>query len=472
MAVWAASANQELLLLRSELAARRGFPLPENHVPVALRLRGELNAVAVQNALSQLVQRHSAFRTGFKKALGAHPPGLRDCLLNVFQRTSAIIPGMYVQCISSFANLPVEQKWLDTGQVSPDEEEIHRTVELEATVGLDAETAPIARATVLSVSTTEHILILVLSHLISDIWSVQIFQREFAALYSAYCSARLLYWAPPLQHCEFVAWEHKQIRSGAFDRQLRFWDSVWRAHPDALIWHKELPFAKVSRDTEMPKPRVRTCGMTLTPAESDAVRRLAKALRVTPYVVVRTALTVWLHFVTDRLDIGFWANFANRTYPGSMQMFGYCATSHVIFSKLSRGLSAHSLCLDIANATREAQENEAVSLAALWCLKARSWTISDTRITFDLWSTARPRHTQQDVEPYLARVGPPWMDLDVRVLAHQDVFEMFVTWNEARYDSGGVLQMARALRSLVAMITASDYSVAQLRNHFRTSAEV
>lgn len=212
--------------------------------------------------------------------------------------------------------------------------------------------------------------------------------------------------------------------------------------------------------------------MTLTGAESDAVRHLAKTLRVTPYVILRTAMVLWLHFVTGRAEIGLWANFANRTFPGSMQMFGYCATSHVIFSKLSRRLSAHALCMDIAKATREAQENEAVSLAALWSVRGSSWPISDTRITFDLWSTARPRDTQQDVEPYLARVGPPWMDLDIRVLAHQDVFEMFVTWNEARYDSSGVLQMAQTLRSLVTLITAADYSVAQLRDHVSSSVEI
>ncbi|WP_338282882.1 condensation domain-containing protein, partial [Corallococcus caeni] len=54
----------------------------------------------------------------------------------------------------------------------------------------DLSQGPLFRATLLRLSATEHVLVLVMHHIVSDGWSMDVLVREVAALYGAYAEGR------------------------------------------------------------------------------------------------------------------------------------------------------------------------------------------------------------------------------------------------------------------------------------------
>ncbi|HEX8706911.1 MAG TPA: condensation domain-containing protein, partial [Pyrinomonadaceae bacterium] len=126
------------------------------NLPTAVRLRGPLDEGALSAALSELVRRHESLRTSFSSSNGQplqiiHPPA------------------------------PVSFSSLDL-QHLPDPHarqlQATRLAEAQAQRPFDLSSAPLFRLLLLRLSPDEHIVVLVLHHIISDGWSMGILIRE------------------------------------------------------------------------------------------------------------------------------------------------------------------------------------------------------------------------------------------------------------------------------------------------------
>ena len=89
-------------------------------------------------------------------------------------------------------------------------------------------------------------------------------------------------------------------------------------------------------------------------------------LRITPYVFFRTAVAILLHAYTGRARLSFWANFANRRFPGSERLIGWCATTHILLTDVTSNPSFAELCYQVDHGIREAQRNEELPIQGLW----------------------------------------------------------------------------------------------------------
>ncbi|HYR07165.1 MAG TPA: amino acid adenylation domain-containing protein, partial [Longimicrobium sp.] len=126
------------------------------------RLRGRLDAGALEQALDGLVRRHESLRTTFRPVeQGAvqivHPPAP--------------------------ARLPV----LDLTGLAPQarEDEAGRLAREDAERPFDLERGPLLRATLVRLSDEEHVLLLTMHHIVSDGWSMGVLFRELFTLYES-----------------------------------------------------------------------------------------------------------------------------------------------------------------------------------------------------------------------------------------------------------------------------------------------
>ena len=133
----------------------------------AVRIEGPLDARALERALSEVVGRHEALRTSFQEA----PDG----------PVAMFAPAMQVR-------LAVEELPAIGG------EERHRQAAAcaaaEARTPFDLERGPLLRARLLRFAPDDHVLILVLHHVVSDGWSMGVLVRELAAAYAAFRDGR------------------------------------------------------------------------------------------------------------------------------------------------------------------------------------------------------------------------------------------------------------------------------------------
>ncbi|WAX80950.1 non-ribosomal peptide synthetase [Streptomyces sp. KMM 9044] len=191
------------------------------HLPLALRLSGELDREAMRAALGDVVGRHESLRTLFPEVDGI-PAQL-------------VLTGVQVAC----AVQDVTQK------------ELTAALAASARRGFDLERELPLRAEVFVVGPREHVLLLLLHHIAGDGWSLGPLTRDLAQAYGARCRGEVPVWEPlPVQYADYALWQRELLGSQSdpgslFSAQVAFWRDALAGLPEQV----SLPF-------DRPRPAV------------------------------------------------------------------------------------------------------------------------------------------------------------------------------------------------------------------------
>ncbi|HET7233244.1 MAG TPA: amino acid adenylation domain-containing protein [Longimicrobium sp.] len=169
------------------------------NMPMALRLRGELNVDALHRALSEIVSRHEVLRTTF--ARGDEGP---------------------VQVIHPPA--PVALPLTDLSDAEDADARLREMMDRDASTPFELERGPLLRLQLIRVQPDEHVLLLGMHHVVSDGWSMERLHLELAALYAAFVAGRPSPLSPlPAQYADYAAWQRDWLRGEVLERQAAFW---------------------------------------------------------------------------------------------------------------------------------------------------------------------------------------------------------------------------------------------------------
>ncbi len=277
------------------------------NIPMAVRLGGPLNVEALEQSLNEIVRRHEALRTTFGMAEG-HP----------------------VQVIAPFSEKRLPMVNLEGLPESEREVQARRLATEEALRPFDLAQSPLLRATLLRLGTQEHVLLLNMHHIVSDGWSIWIFQRELVALYRAF-SAQERSTLPelPIQYADFAAWQRQWLKGKVLETQLAYWKQQLGGELPAL----NLP-------TDWPRPAVQTFrGATqssVLPATlSEALRALSHHEGVTLFMTLLAAFKVLLYRYTGQQNITVGTPVANRNRTEIEELIGFFVNTLVLRSDLS-----------------------------------------------------------------------------------------------------------------------------------------
>ncbi|KAL7780532.1 hypothetical protein CFE70_010556 [Pyrenophora teres f. teres 0-1] len=189
-------------------------------MPLAVRIRGPLDLVALHSALLAVERRHETLRTTF-----------------------ATVDGASVQVVQ-----PFQAKDLNIIDIVPgDEQGLTEAVHQDHSTPFDLRTEPGWRVTVYRMSNDDHVLSTVMHHIISDGWSVDVLMRELAAFYSASMRGQNpLSQVQPLsvQYRDFSAWQREQAQADEHQKQLSYWvEQLQSSRPAELLCDKPRPAA-------------------------------------------------------------------------------------------------------------------------------------------------------------------------------------------------------------------------------------
>jgi len=137
------------------------------NLPMAVRLSGELQPEALEQAFSLLAARHECLRTTFGQE-GEQ----------AFQKVAE--PQPVKLTLTDLSALPEDQRWPLARQ--------HMMA--EATQAFDLENGPLLSLRLLRLDAQEHVLLLTLHHIIADGWSMNILIDEFMRTYDALVAGR------------------------------------------------------------------------------------------------------------------------------------------------------------------------------------------------------------------------------------------------------------------------------------------
>ncbi|MFE1049497.1 amino acid adenylation domain-containing protein [Streptomyces olivaceus] len=272
------------------------------NIPVALRLSGDLDRRALTEALRDVVVRHESLRTTFIEA-----------------------DGEACQLVHDSADVTVG---ID---VVPASEETWRSAVAEA-CGRDFDLTrelPL-RATLFALSSTEHVLLVVLHHIAGDGWSMGPLARDVATAYAARAEDRTPGFPPlDVQYADYTLWQ-REVLGSEQDPDSRMSEelSYWR---DALAG---LP-AELDLPTDRPRPvrfsyRGGAVPLTIGPVLHDRLARLAREHNASLFMVLQAGLAGLLTRLGAGTDIPIGTPVAGRDDAKLDDLVGFFVNTLVL----------------------------------------------------------------------------------------------------------------------------------------------
>ncbi|MEV5008949.1 amino acid adenylation domain-containing protein [Streptomyces sp. NPDC055692] len=271
-------------------------------IPIALRLRGDLDREALQAALGDIVERHEALRTVFRET-GGTP---------------------YQVVLDAETATPV----LTTRTVT--EEELPEALIGAVAPGFDLAVDPPLRATLYELGPDTHVLLLVLHHIAGDGWSMSPLARDFCLAYTARMKGEAHGQDPlPVQYADYSIWQREVMGreddpDSTVSRQLDFWKRALAGIPDEL----ELP-------ADRSRPAAATYqGGTLTfrleEELHDGLLGLVRDNEVSLFMVVQAGLAALLTRLGAGTDIPLGSPIAGRTDEALDELVGFFVNTLVL----------------------------------------------------------------------------------------------------------------------------------------------
>jgi len=275
--------------------------LPVYNVASPSRIRGSLDAAALQRAFTELVARHESLRTRFGSEHGV-PNQVID--------PAGLVP-LPVTDLSGLSD-PVRARRAEDLAIAA----IGRPFDLAA--------GPLFRTSLLRLSSDDHILLINAHHIVIDGWSHSILTKELGALYNAFRMGKPSP-LPPLsvQYADYAAWQRQWLTGEEWARQLAYWT-------ERLAGLPSLDFP-----TDYPRPADRTWAGSyfghLMPAELNrAVEALALAQGVPLLAALMAGFLVVLARYTGQEDLAVGSVFGGRTRPEIEPIIGFFVNTLVL----------------------------------------------------------------------------------------------------------------------------------------------
>ena len=280
---------------------------PVYHIPASVHVRGPLDAGVLGRCLREVVRRHESLRTSFR-----------------------VTDGQPVQVVEAawVAELPLVD--LSALPEVRREEEVRRLVAHDYARPFSLRRGRLWRASLLRLGPEEHVLSLMMHHIISDDWSVTVLAGELGALYDAYTRGESSPLAElPVQYADYAQWQRQWLRGEELERQFDYWSRQLAGGPAPL----QLP-------TDRPRPAVQSfrggaCPVRVPRASAGALRRVCQEESCTLFMGLLAAFQALLHRYTNQDEVVVGSPIANRTREEVEGLIGFFVNMLVLRTDLS-----------------------------------------------------------------------------------------------------------------------------------------
>ncbi|MCP4700946.1 MAG: non-ribosomal peptide synthetase, partial [Gammaproteobacteria bacterium] len=214
--------NQVLSYAQQRLWFLNQFEEPGSatyNMPVALRLKGDLDITALQSSLHWLLQRHESLRSVFPARNGQASVRIQN------------LEQIEVLTIHDLTGLPGEARAA----------EVQNRANRHAIEPFDLARGPLFKAELLSLDKQQSALLLNMHHIISDGWSMGVFIRDWQHAYTAFAQGEQPN-LPPLaiQYSDYAVWQRDWLQGAVLQQQEDYWRRQLAGSPELL----ELPTDK------------------------------------------------------------------------------------------------------------------------------------------------------------------------------------------------------------------------------------
>jgi len=308
------------------------------NMAIALQADGDLDASALERALSTIVERHESLRT-------------------VIRTDEHGTPRQIVLESIDFRLERIDLAWVEADAV---ESRVRECVVAEARKPFDLGRDPMMRAALLELAPTRSILLLTKHHIASDGWSMDVLLDEMSQLYTAYAQGRDNPLPPlPVQYADYSEWLSQWLQGEVLENKLAYWQRQLKDLPtlhSLPLDRQRPPYRSIvgGRHTQRyPFVRYR------------ALLDLCKRFDTTLFVLLEAAYAVFLSRWSGESDIVVATPISSRSRPELAPLIGYFTNTLVLRSDCDGDLTFADFLLASKKMILDAQEHHHVPFEVL-----------------------------------------------------------------------------------------------------------
>lgn len=303
------------------------------NVTSAVRILTSLNLSALEHACQALVNRHSALRTTFTTRNGEPSQQVHKDLQIAIRHEDA----------TTWSEAQVNQRLAEVA---------HQPFQLEQ--------GPLLRIYLLQRPNAEHVLQLVVHHIVIDFWSLTVLTHELGELYEAALTGRAPRLAPMnLRFSDFVRWQEQQLAGPDNQRHQDYWHEKLSG---------ELPV--LGMPTDRARPPVQSYQGAAQSFNFDreltqSLKTLAREHGATLYMTMLAAFQILLHRYTgqERILVGSPTSGRSRADLGAL--VGYFVNPVVLDADFSHDLTFETFLAATRTTVLEALDHQDYPFALL-----------------------------------------------------------------------------------------------------------
>ena len=309
--------------------ANRGY-----NESVSLILKGELNKIAIESAIQNLVKQHESLRSTFSSN---------------------------GQFMTIFNELPIFPLYQDISNLTTSEKENKITNYLfgDANYIFNLLKGPLIKVSIIKLSEAEHQLVITAHHIICDGWSMGIILEDIGRFYNAHLQNKTSVISKPESFSSYADEQQEFIESEGFKTIQEYW-----------LKQYESSVPKVTLPTDFPRPKIRTFKSNRLdfPISNDLVSDLKKVgiqSGASFVVTLMTAFEVFLHFQTGQEDLVIGLSAAGQSVSGKNHLVGHCVNLLPLRSKITLNTPFNTYLRSRKNEILDAYEHQQFSFGQL-----------------------------------------------------------------------------------------------------------
>jgi len=438
------SFGQERLWVVDQVTGTRAY-----HLPLAVKLQGDVDECALAAAVRGLAARHEILRTTFGVVDG-----------RPIQRI-APAPAADTRSLPPIPSLPILSLPIvdlravvssgsgGTRRMRPVQYVLHA---LEA-ARFDLAQGPLWRAALLRVDAETSIFACTLHHIITDGWSMGVLVRDLAALYEA---ARTgddpLLPALTLQYADYAAWQRRTLAGERVASELAYWRTQLAG------------VAPLALPTDRPRGAVPTgrggaAWRQWTPEQAGTLHAWAREHGATPFMVLAAAWQALLARYAGQRDIAVGVPIAQRPRPELEPLIGFFLNTLVLRTNVDSSASWEALVARVRTHALEAYAHQTVPFEQVIDALQPERDLARTplfQVLFVLHNTPEggvqlPAVRLETIDP---EGGSAKFDLELGVRTNRDGLTARLEYASDLFDRATIDRMLAHLETLVASALA------------------
>jgi amino acid adenylation domain-containing protein/non-ribosomal peptide synthase protein (TIGR01720 family) len=303
---------------------------PFYNLPIAVRVRGNLDKQALQSSLDYLVTRHESLRTTFDSTDGK-PVQILD-------------PKMVVK---------IQEEDFNGGAVEARFSTAMTRAARIVSEPFDLTNGPLIRLVILNLGEGDAVIILIMHHIISDGWSLGILIEELFTLYEFFLTGNK-HDLPDaeIQYIDFSSWQRDWLSGEKLKEQVNYWKSYLDGCPSLL----DLPL-----DFQRPSIQRNRGGQLEFRISNDilpGLKSLCQAEGATLFMALLAAFNVLLSRYSSQKDIVIGTPIANRNRIELEKIIGFFANTIVIRTKIDGRPSFRELLRQVQTHTVSSYDHQ------------------------------------------------------------------------------------------------------------------